>query len=200
LWPATQAPRERSQNVLRAEGKRGPALRNTLVIFHKPVRGLSPAALSRFVLRALDTARLPGAVNVLLTSNRTLRRLNRQFRGQDEPTDVLSFPALDASAELAGDIAISVDLARRNARLLGHSPAEEVKILALHGLLHLAGYDHELDHGRMARKESRLRKSLQLPSALLERSAGTLRERRRARHSPHSSAARAGARRQRRVR
>jgi len=171
-----------------------------VVIFHKPVRGLSRAALSRFVLRALDTARLPGAVNVLLTSDRALRRLNRQFRGKDEPTDVLSFPVLDRSAKLAGDIAISVDLARRNARRLGHSPAEEIKILALHGLLHLAGYNHELDHGRMARKEYRLRRSLQLPLALLERSAGTMRKSKRARHSPHPGAARPGARRQRRVR
>lgn len=171
-----------------------------MVIFHKPVRGLSRAALSRFVWRALETARLPGTVNVLVTSSRALRRLNRQFLGKDEPTDVLSFPVPDRSPKLAGDIAISADIARHNARLLGHSPAEEVKILTLHGLLHLAGYNHELDDGRMARKEYRLRKSLQLPLALLERSAGTMRGWKRARHSPRASAARPGARRQRRVR
>jgi probable rRNA maturation factor len=145
-----------------------------VVIFHKPVRGLSQAALSRFVLRAQRTARLPGKVTVLVTSSRALRRLNRQFRGKDQPTDVLSFAVEDASAKFAGDIAISVDVARRNARQLGHSPAEEVKILALHGLLHLAGYNHERDAGEMARKEHRLRKSLRLPVALLERFAGPI--------------------------
>lgn len=61
-------------------------------------------------------------------------------------------------------------MAAQNARLLGHSPAEEVKILALHGMLHLAGYDHERDHGEMARTEERLRKSLRLPAGLIDRS------------------------------
>ncbi len=156
---------------------------DTVVIFHKPVRGLSRAALSRFVFHAQRTTHLPGNVNVLVTSSRALRRLNRQFRGKDQPTDVLSFPVRDASAKLAGEIAISVDVARRNARLLGHSPAEEVKILALHGLLHLAGYNHERDDGEMARKEYRLRKSLQLPVALLERSASPMRRGARTRQS-----------------
>jgi probable rRNA maturation factor len=144
---------------------------STVIILHKPVRGLSKAELSRFLSRAQRTARLPGQVNVLVTTSHDLRCLNRRFRGKDEPTDVLSFPFLDESAKLAGDIAISAEIARQNARRLGHSPAEEIKILALHGLLHLAGHDHERDDGSMAREECRLRKSLQLPLALLERSA-----------------------------
>jgi len=163
---------------------------DTVIIFHKPVGGLSKAALSRFVSRAQRTARLDGYVNVLVTTSRDLRCLNRQFRGKDEPTDVLSFPLRDPSATLAGDIAISADIARHNARLLGHSPAEEIKILALHGLLHLAGYDHERDNGRMAREEFRLRKTLQLPRALLERSADPPRNRRKAKRSPRRTASR----------
>ena len=70
---------------------------------------------------------------------------------------------------MAGDIAISADIATQNARQLGHAPALEIKILALHGVLHLAGYDHETDHGEMARKEISLRKALGLPSGLIER-------------------------------
>ncbi|HMH00300.1 MAG TPA: rRNA maturation RNase YbeY, partial [Terriglobales bacterium] len=69
----------------------------------------------------------------------------------------------------AGDVAISAEMAAHNARLLGHSPAEEIKILALHGMLHLAGYDHERDHGEMARTEERLRKFLRLPAGLIDR-------------------------------
>jgi probable rRNA maturation factor len=163
---------------------------DTVIVFHKPVGGLSKAALSRFVSRAQRTARLDGYVNVLVTTSRDLRCLNRQFRGKDEPTDVLSFPPRDPSATLAGDIAISADIARHNARLLGHSPGEEIKILALHGLLHLAGYDHERDNGRMAREEFRLRKTLQLPMALLERSADPPRNRRKAKRSPRRTASR----------
>jgi probable rRNA maturation factor len=162
-----------------------PAPIDTVIILYKPVRGLSKAALSRFLSRAQRTVRLPGQVNVLVTTSRDLRCLNRRFRGKDQATDVLSFPVLDESAKLAGDIAISADIASHNARLLGHSPADEIKLLALHGLLHLAGYNHERDDGRMAKEEFRLRKSLQLPMALLERSAPPPR---RARRSPSRAA------------
>ena len=108
-------------------------------------------------------------VNVLVTSSRELRSLNRQFRGADKSTDVLSFPSLLAgpreAKRLAGDVAISVDIARENAERLGHSVADEVKILSLHGILHLAGFDHEHDNGEMARKEMRLRRNLKLYGA-----------------------------------
>ncbi len=107
-------------------------------------------------------------VNVVLTTSRDIRALNRRFRSKDEPTDVLSFPAI-ASDGFAGDIVISAEIARRNARELRHAAADEVKILVLHGILHLAGYDHETDNGRMARKEARLRKELDLPLSLIER-------------------------------
>ena len=139
-----------------------------MVILRKRVSGLSEAMLSRFVARASRAARLQGTVNVLVTTSQELRALNRRFRKKDKTTDVLSFPPMFDQG-FAGYIAISADIAARNAKLLGHSAAEEVKILVLHGALHLAGYDHESDKGEMARVERRLRKILALPSGLIER-------------------------------
>lgn len=151
--------------------------RKNLVIVRKRVGGLSEAVLAGFVSRAKGAMGLRGPVNVMITSSKELRRLNRQFRGNDRPTDVLSFPAIDGrNGGLAGDVAISADIAADNARLLGHTAAEEIKILALHGLLHLAGYDHERDHGRMAIKEARLRRALALPVGLIERNGTRKRE------------------------
>lgn len=133
---------------------------------------LTETALARFVTRACQAVKLKGHVNVMITSSRELRSLNRQFRGKDKATDVLSFPALPGWADgQAGDVAISADIAAQNARALGHSPADEVKILALHGVLHLAGYDHERDSGQMARKEDKLRQLLGLPIGLIERNS-----------------------------
>ncbi len=139
-----------------------------MVIFRRRVAGLSDAALSRFVSRATRAAGLRGAVNVLVTGSRELRALNSRFRGQDQATDVLSFPPFFSDG-FAGDMAISAEIAARNAKRLGHSAAEEIKILALHGILHLAGYDHERDSGQMAQKEVRLQRSLGLAEGLIER-------------------------------
>jgi probable rRNA maturation factor len=100
-----------------------------------------------------------------------MRELNRQFRGKDYATDVLSFPSPNFVEGFSGDIAVSADIASKNARSLGHSVANEVKILVLHGVLHLAGFDHESDDGEVAEKESRLRMRLGLPAALIERSS-----------------------------
>jgi probable rRNA maturation factor len=137
-----------------------------LVIVHSRVQGVSARALGQFAARAQRAAGVRGEVDVLVTSSAELRRLNRRFRGKNAATDVLSFPSADATA---GDIAISAEVGVRNARRLGHSPSDELKILILHGLLHLAGYDHETDAGEMARKEARLRRALGLPVALIER-------------------------------
>ena len=144
-----------------------------MVILRKPVVGLSDTALARFVVRASRASKLKGAVNVLVTGSSELRSLNRRFRSKDQPTDVLSFlPGPGFVNGLAGDIAISADIARQNARRLGHSAADEIKILALHGVLHLAGYDHEHDDGAMASREAALRNTLGLPSGLMERNGG----------------------------
>jgi len=147
-----------------------------LVILEKKVAGLNEKTLSRFVLQARRAARLRGKVDVLVTSSTVMRSLNLRFRGKNKPTDVLSFPAEPAShkpgkhAGFAGEIAISADIALQNATRLGHSTPLEIKVLALHGILHLAGFDHERDNGRMARKEAHLRSLLRLPTALIERS------------------------------
>jgi probable rRNA maturation factor len=143
-----------------------------LVIFQKRVPGLTQLALDRFLARARLAVGLKGTVNVLLTSSAEMKSLNRRFRGKDKPTDVLSFPAEpDAQKQFAGEIAISAEIASQNARVLGHSPAEEVKILVLHGVLHLRGYDHECDNGQMARREKQLRAKFRLPVGLIERAA-----------------------------
>jgi len=144
-----------------------------VVILRKRIAGLSSATLERFVLRATRLVHLSNPVNVLVTSSAELRSLNQRFRGANKATDVLSFPAPPVmrlrGKRLAGEVAISADIARQNARRLGHSVADEVRILALHGILHLAGFDHERDNGEMARKESRLRLQLKLEGSLIER-------------------------------
>ena len=146
-----------------------------MVILEKKVTGLSDKTLERFVLKARRAARLQGTLNVLVTSSTAMRSLNLRFRQKGKPTDVLSFPSESSSHEgrkragLAGEIAISADIARQNAARFGHSAALEIKILALHGILHLAGFDHERDNGEMARKEARLRRELGLPTGLIER-------------------------------
>lgn len=145
---------------------------NDVVIVKKPVPGLSNASIARFVKRARHEAKLKQQVNVLIAGDRELQKLNRQFRGKNKATDVLSFPALPAAADkLAGDIAVSAEIAAQNAKWLGHEVADEIKILVLHGVLHLAGYDHESDDGEMARKEMKLRVALGLPIGLIERAA-----------------------------
>ena len=110
----------------------------------------------------------------MLTNDAAIRRLNRQFRHKDKPTDVLSFPAPggDGPVVVAGDLAISLDTAARYARRFGHSLQQEVKILLMHGLLHLAGYDHETDDGEMAEREEALRRRFRLPRTLTGGDAG----------------------------
>jgi probable rRNA maturation factor len=131
----------------------------------------STRSLARFLLPARKAVRLKGDVTVLLTTDRAIRRLNRQYRGIDKATDVLSFPAGDAEVTgVAGDLAISVPTALRQAAQQGHTLAIEIKVLILHGLLHLAGFDHETDDGQMARRERALRARLELPQGLIERS------------------------------
>ena len=135
-----------------------------MVIFETSENSLSAAQLQRFARRAQTLARVKGEVDILISGNTRLRDLNRRFRHKNKPTDVLSFPRPSG-----GDIAISADIALANAHRYGHGLAEELKILVLHGMLHLAGYDHEFDNGRMARAEARLRAQLKLPASLIDR-------------------------------
>jgi probable rRNA maturation factor len=141
------------------------------IILSRRLAGLNQRALADFVMHASRLVRLRGTVTVMITSSREMRSLNLRFRGKSHTTDVLSFPAAASVNGFAGDIAISLDIAARNARGLGHSVAQEIQILVLHGILHLAGYDHESDGGEMANKERRLRAKLALPGGLIERSS-----------------------------
>jgi probable rRNA maturation factor len=131
---------------------------------------LSTPALTRFLNRARTAIGLPGQVDILLADDPTLRHLNKTFRGKNKPTDVLSFPAPTAfAAKHAGDLAISLETAARQAATHRHPLPEEIKILILHGLLHLSGEDHETDNGEMAAREATLRHELRLPATLIER-------------------------------
>ena len=119
-------------------------------------RRVSPARLRRVLDGAAGALRVRGEVSLVLAGDRLLRRLNRDYRGKDRPTDVLSFPGGGGEAGL-GDVVISVETAARNARALGRTLARELDVLALHGFLHVLGYDHEADDGTMERLERRLR-------------------------------------------
>ena len=138
-----------------------------MVIIRRKLNGVTAKALATFMTAAKRAAGVRGEVCVLVTSSDEVRGLNRDFRRKDKPTDVLSFPA--QADGLAGDIAISGDIAKENARALRHSALTEVKILTLHGLLHLAGHDHEKDNGEMAKLEAKLRAKFDLPRGLIER-------------------------------
>jgi len=119
---------------------------------------------------------MPVDVCVLITSNAEVQELNRRHRRKDKPTDVLSFPS--DRPELPGNIAISAEIAAANAVERGHSVETELKILILHGLLHLAGYDHENDRGEMEARELALRQEFKLPVGLIERTqSGSLKAR-----------------------
>jgi probable rRNA maturation factor len=142
------------------------AIRSSL-IFRDPRRRVLRAELREFLEEIARRILRGRGVVCLLTGDDELRSLNRQFREVDYATDVLSFPPDTASA--AGEIAISLDRASAQAAEHGHSVADEIRILMLHGVLHLAGMDHEADAGEMAEAEIRWRRRLDLPTGLIER-------------------------------
>jgi probable rRNA maturation factor len=151
-------------------------------------RRVSAPGITRWLSR-LAPRRARGVVSVALVSDARVRALNRQYRGQDHATDVLSFPAGDSaflssaflhsaflhpvlippSPPFLGDIVVALGVARRQARAAGHSELTELRVLVLHGLLHLLGYDHDRDNGAMARVERSLRLKGGLPGGLIER-------------------------------
>jgi probable rRNA maturation factor len=140
----------------------------------REIRIPSARTLSRFLTSAQAAVRLRGQVTVLLTTDAAIRKLNRRFRGKNKATDVLSFPSEGpirgtGAERIAGDLAISITTALSQAAEQGHSLSTEIKVLILHGLLHLAGYDHEADEGKMSRRERLLRAKLKLPQGLIER-------------------------------
>ncbi len=191
---------------------------STLIVTVTDGRGRAVAddGLSRWMAR-LAPARLRGEVAIALVTDQPIRTLNRQYRGKDYATDVLSFPAEDfrlkpeathgrggapasvsvasgfsrkaaagAEPRLLGDLVIATGVARRQARQGGHSYATELRVLALHGFLHLLGYDHDApeDHGRMARAEARLRRRGGLREGLISRAGRDAPERLRPARKP----------------
>jgi probable rRNA maturation factor len=115
--------------------------------------------LRRVLTGAAGALGVSGSVALVLTGDRMVHDLNRRYRNKDKPTDVLSFEG-GGGEEGLGDIVISVDTAARNARTLGRTLPQELDVLALHGFLHVLGYDHETDDGTMDRLEARLRRRL----------------------------------------
>jgi probable rRNA maturation factor len=139
---------------------------NTEVIFRRarvpfPMR----PALKAFASRLAEEVAGGRGFRCLISDDRELRRLNRLFLRKDYAADVLSFPEDGAS----GEIAVSADRAAAQARSLGHSLEVEIRVLMLHGVLHLTGLDHATDRGRMARVETRWRLKFGLPAGLIER-------------------------------
>ena len=139
-----------------------------LVLFETKARGLDRRGLEAFARRLRDEVTEGRAFCCLVTTDAELERLNREFRSKPEPTDVLSFPAPAPHGDL-GDVAISADRAREQAAELGHDTPTEIRVLMLHGVLHLLGHDHESDGGKMKRLETAWRKKLELPAGLIER-------------------------------
>jgi probable rRNA maturation factor len=141
------------------------------VTFRRVPATLRKRTIQNFARRLQADVAKGKPFNTLITGDADLRRLNRDFRGLDYPTDVLSFPSEPSPAgeNSLGDLAISLARARAQARQFGHSTEQEIQILMLHGLLHLLDYDHEVDNGRMARAEKRWRSLLKLPGGLIER-------------------------------
>ena len=156
-----------------------------LVSFRRAPAGLRRRPVREFARTLRDAVAGRRDFECLIADDRELRRLNREFRGVDHATDVLSFPVeqrlrredrrkrLSYLAALSpvqlGAIAISADRAAQQAREFGHSRLDEIRILMLHGVLHLLGMDHETDRGAMARAEARWRRKLNLPAGLIAR-------------------------------
>lgn len=167
-----------------ASGARDRALR--VVVVDERGRAAAAPGLARWLARVAPSG-ASGVVSVALVSDAKIRALNRQYRHHDRPTDVLSFSydraephspsirtgAPDGCQPFLGDIVIARGVAERQARAEGHSQRTELRVLALHGLLHLLGYDHERDVGAMLRTERRLRRKGGLRAGLVERQSRT---------------------------
>jgi len=156
----------RSRAPLGAEAPPASARFDVVVVNRQRRRRVDTARLRRVVEDAACSLGVSGEVALVLTSDRPIRRLNARYRGKDKPNDVRSFPGPGGEAGL-GDVLISLDTAARNAPRFGRTLAQELDVLALHGFLHVLGYDHETDDGTMERLEGRLRRRL------LGRAAGT---------------------------
>jgi probable rRNA maturation factor len=141
------------------------------VLFRRAPTRLRRGAIEAFARRLRERVTKGREFVCLITDDRELRRLNREFLGRDYSTDVLSFPAggKTGTSLVLGELAISAQRAAEQAREFGHPLEEEIRILMLHGVLHLTGLDHERDSGRMAHAEAAWRRKLGLGRGLIER-------------------------------
>jgi probable rRNA maturation factor len=186
----------RVESIAASGAHRAPQRGLSVIVTDERGRPVPAGGLARWLTRVAP-ARARGAVGVALVSDARVRALNREYLGHDDPTDVLSFPATDSprlrsrteqtsfgaaspqshikqtsfglASPYLGDIVIARGVARRQAHAVGHDEPTELRVLALHGLLHLLGYDHERDRGTMALVERRLRRKGGLAEGLLER-------------------------------
>jgi probable rRNA maturation factor len=133
-----------------------------LITYRRKPATLDVPSLESFAAILRDRVARGREFHCRITNDAELQSLNKQFLGKDYPTDVLSFPS-------ENDIAISLQRARAQAKEWKHSVEDEIRILMLHGVLHLLGMDHESDTGQMKRTELRWRKKLELPTGLIER-------------------------------
>lgn len=144
--------------------------RLSLLLFRHSSRKVLRTPLREFLSRTVERIAPGRAVTCLITTDKEMRSLNLRFRGKDSPTDVLSFPAVSApGGDVLGELAISFDRASEQAAVQRHGIEEELRILILHGILHLRGMNHETDRGEMARAERAWRKRLGLSNGLIER-------------------------------
>ena len=111
-------------------------------------------------------------LELIITNDENIKQLNKEHRGVDKATDVLSFPLEDIDFMPLGSIVISIDMAKKVANSLGHSVDDEITLLFIHGLLHLLGFDHEVDNGEMREKEEDIIKHFNLPKSLIVRVEG----------------------------
>ena len=143
---------------------------SSMVLFRRVSPGVRREPLQQFAPRLRDKVANGASFECLITDDRELRKLNREFRKIDYATDVLSFPSgSPPSQPFLGSLAISSQRAAAQAKQYRHTLQQELQILMLHGLLHLLGMDHETDRGRMARAEVKWREKLCLPAGLIER-------------------------------
>lgn len=150
------------QRPFRRKPERHTMKADPLITYRRKPANLDAPSLESFAEILRDRVARGRQFHCRITNDAELQELNKRFRGKDYATDVLSFPS-------ERDIAISLDRARAQAKEWNHKPEDEIRILMLHGILHLQGMDHETDNGEMKRAEQRWRRKLSLPNTLVAR-------------------------------
>ncbi len=135
------------------------------------IENFTPLVFNRYIIDKITDLLTQKDVELLIVDNNTIQELNKEHRGIDRPTDVLSFPLASNPTNMLGSIVISADKVQEAAKEYGHTPQEELILLYIHGLLHLLGFDHETDNGEMRKKEKELIERFALPQSLIIRNS-----------------------------